>query len=55
MGGERDITARCVQLNATPSQFYHSNVAHLNATGNIDQSSNLSIECNVSDQISCWK
>jgi hypothetical protein len=27
-------TARCVQTNATPSKFYHSSVAHLNATGN---------------------
>jgi hypothetical protein len=27
-------TAGCVQVNATPSQFYHSNVAHLNDTGN---------------------
>jgi hypothetical protein len=27
-------TAGCVEANATPSQFYHSSVAHLNATGN---------------------
>jgi hypothetical protein len=31
---KRKRAARCVQVNATPSQFYHSNVAHLNVTGN---------------------
>jgi hypothetical protein len=36
-------TARCVQANATPSQFYHSSVAHLNATGNSKQDPNTMI------------
>jgi hypothetical protein len=31
-------TAGCVQVNATSSQFYHSNVAHLNDAGNTNSS-----------------
>jgi hypothetical protein len=30
-------TADCVQMNATPGQFHHSNVAHLNETGNTNR------------------